>query len=673
MPRSVGKIAAMLLTASCCALGVAAVPAAQAQAQIAFAPCGDSNDFACGHLAVPLNPGSGSPETITLAIRRHRAPVGEARSAVVALAGGPGQAALPFAEQFAALLGPIVSTRDLIAFDQRGIGLSHPLSCHRFEQPLRGGPPGQAIAECAAQLGPSRSDYTSADTVADIEALRVAGDYEKLVLYGTSYGTKVAEEYAQAYPSHVEALVLDSVVPPNGPDPLDRATFAAVRRILRQLCAKRACAHITRNPVSDLAKLLAHLGTGEEHGRRLDGHGRPHTIDISADALLGALVTGDLEPILRAEFPAAIRAAIGGDTAALARLLARAESGEGEAESPSESFDTPLYYTTSCEDEPFPWSRSSSPRRRLAEAKRQIAKLAPSSIAPFTATSVLDLSDIDACAFWPFTTPAPAPSQNAPLPAVPTLILSGADDLRTPTANAREVAAKIPGSHLLVAPNVGHSVLGTDPSGCSHEALLALFASKAIKPCPPAPPAPLLRVVPLAPERLASIAPARGTHGKPGRTLHAVALTLADFARQLALREIAQLESGSLAATALDAGGLRAGWAAFATGKLTLHAYSYVPGVTVSGKIGAETIRLSIGGTAAAHGTLQLGPSKTLIGVLGGQHVRLAHARAGGLGASAARLDAVQREASRTHAESNATLRARLTRALAHLRAELGR
>jgi pimeloyl-ACP methyl ester carboxylesterase len=658
----VAKIAATLLTTCLCVLGVTAVPAAQAQ--IAFAPCGDSNDFACGHLAVPLAPGNGSPETIALAIRRHRAPVGEARSAVIALAGGPGQAALPFAEQFAALLGPIVSTRDLIAFDQRGIGLSHPLSCHRFEQPLGGGPAGQAIAECAAQLGPSRSDYTSADTVADIEAIRVAGGYEKLVLYGTSYGTKVAEEYAQAYPSHVEALVLDSVVPPNGPDPLNRATFAAVGRILRQLCAARACAHITRSPTAGLARLLARLGGGEERGRWIDGHGRAHTIDISANALLGALVAGDLEPILRAEFPAAIRAAVSGDMAPVARLLARAESGESEAESPSESFDTPLYYATSCEEEQFPWNRSSSPRRRLAEAKGQIAKLAPSSIAPFTAANVLDFSDMDACAFWPFATPAPA-RQIAPLPAIPTLILSGADDLRTPTANAREVAAQIPGSHLLVVPNVGHSVLGTDPSNCSHVALLALFAGTAIKPCRAAPPSPLLRVVPLAPKRLADVAPAQGTRGKPGRTLQAVALTLADFNRQLALQELTQLESGSLAATTLDVGGLHAGWAAFAAGKLALHAYSYVPGVTISGEIGAEIVQLSIGGTAAAHGTLRLGPSRALTGVLEGQHVHLAGGRSSGLDASAAQFGAVLRAASATQIGSTAEL--------ARLRAELGR
>ncbi len=64
----------------------------QAQAEIAWTPCGDSNDYACGHLTVPLDPGETTPGTITLAIRRHRAPVGEARGAIVALAGGPGQA-----------------------------------------------------------------------------------------------------------------------------------------------------------------------------------------------------------------------------------------------------------------------------------------------------------------------------------------------------------------------------------------------------------------------------------------------------------------------------------------------------------------------------------------------------------------------------------------------------
>jgi pimeloyl-ACP methyl ester carboxylesterase len=611
------RLAGPLLAVSICAL----VAAAQAPAQIAFAPCGDSNDFACGHLTVPLDPSGQTPGTITLAIRRHRAPVGEAKSAIVALAGGPGQAALPFAEQFAQVLGPIAATRDLIVFDQRGIGLSDPLSCHRFELNTNS-PPGPTIAECAAQLGPTRSFYATADTVADIEALRVAGGYEKLVLYGTSYGTKVAEEYAQAYPSHVEALVLDSVVPPNGPEPLNRATFAAVPRILRQLCAARACARITPNPVADLTRLVQRLARGPLSGRAIDGHGVAHTVHISSDGLLGTLVEGDLEPTLRSEFPAAVRSAVQGDTAPLARLETRAEAGEGgEAETPSESFDNPLYYATSCEDEPFPWNRASAPATRLAEARTQIKALPASQLAPFTAANALDFSDIPACAFWPFATPAPAPDR-APFPSVPTLILSGADDLRTPTANAREVAAQIPGSHLLLVPNTGHSVLSSDPTHCASDALQALFASKPIEPCKATPPPPLLRLTPPAPSSLTKVPPARGSHGLPGRTLEAVLLTLGDFDRQLDLQLIGQ-SGASAGALSLRTGGLRAGWAKLTGEALTFSGYSYVPGVTISGRIGSTSRVLRVGGRAAAHGTLRVGPQMTLSGVLGGKHVRL--------------------------------------------------
>src|SRR5262245_11637818 len=108
--------------------------AAPARGQIPFVACPKGNNFACAKLAVPLDRSGAVPGTISLAIRRHRAAVGEARTAIVALAGGPGQAAVPFAEEFAELLGPIAAARDLIVFDQRGIGLSHPLSCHAFER-----------------------------------------------------------------------------------------------------------------------------------------------------------------------------------------------------------------------------------------------------------------------------------------------------------------------------------------------------------------------------------------------------------------------------------------------------------------------------------------------------------------------------------------------------------
>jgi len=569
---------------------------------------------------VPLDPSGGTPGTITLAIRRHRAPVGEARSAIVALAGGPGQPALPFAEAFDELLGPIASTRDLIVFDQRGIGLSDPLSCHAFERPDLYPSFDALIEACSGQLGAARSFYATADTVADLEAIRAAGGYEKLVLYGTSYGTKVAEEYAQQYPSHVEALVLDSVVPPNGPEPLQRPTFAAVPRILRQLCALRACAQVTANPVADLARVVGQMNRAPLRGRAIDGRGHAHSISMSSRELLEILLAGDFSPLLRAELLTAVAAAARHDTAPLARLLEALANGGGEG---GEDFDTPLYYATTCEEQDFPWSRAAAPNARVAQARAAARALGASAFAPFTAAVALALSDVEACAHWQFATPAP-PSESSSLPNVPALILSGADDLRTPTSNAREVAAAIPDAHLLVVPGTGHSVLTDERGSCASEALQALFAAKPIEPCANTPTPPGLRPPPLPPARLSLISAATGYRGRAGRTLHAVALTLRDYIRQL---ELALTLDGSLegisATPALRIGGLRAGWAAVSEGALDLHGYSYVPGVTISGTLQTNADDLRIGGSSAAAGTLRRGPHRSLVGTLEGRHVVL--------------------------------------------------
>jgi pimeloyl-ACP methyl ester carboxylesterase len=639
---SARKLAAKLIAAGSviCVLG-ASLAAGSAQAQITFGPCANNNDFACGHLTVPLDPSGAAPGTITLAIRRHRAPVGEARSAIIALAGGPGQPALPFAEEFAELLGPIAATRDLIVFDQRGIGLSAPLSCHAFERPDIYHSFGAELEACGDQLGSVRAYYTTADTVADIEAIREAGGYEKLVLYGTSYGTKVAERYAQEYPSHVEALVLDSVVPPNGPEPLNRSTFAAIPRILRQLCAAHACADVTHNPVADLARVVAEMNRGALHGSAINRDGHAQAVPLSSNDLIELLLAGDFSPLLRSELLSSVVAAARGDTAPLARLVETAAQAEGE----SEDFDTPLYYATTCEEQAFPFSRSATPKQRIAEALAAARALPRSAFAPFTADNALALSDIPACAYWPYSAAAPVPDQ-APLPAVPTLILSGADDLRTPTANAREVAAEIPGAHLLVVPYTGHSVLTEEQTSCASDALQALFAQTPVKQCPPAPVPADLRPQPPPPTRIGLVSPAPGYDGLRGRTLHAVALTYGDFVHQL----VSELTFSGALESAIDPtlsfGGLRSGWARFADDAFTLHGYSYIPGVTLSGMINSEGVDLRIGGPSAASGSLHRGAHKSLVGTLAGAHVALSGSYLAGAVATAAIVGADAQESS---------------------------
>jgi pimeloyl-ACP methyl ester carboxylesterase len=600
------------------ALAALLVPAALARGEIAFQRCADSVDFACGHVVVPIDPGGPDTETITLAIRRHRAPLGEAHSAIVALAGGPGQPALPFTEQFLETLGPAAATRDLIVYDQRGVGLSHPLACHAFEHHSLYPSIGPALAACAAEMGPSRAYFTTEMSAADLEAIRVAGGYEKLVLYGTSYGTKVAEDYAQQHPEHVEALILDSVVTPTGPEPLGRPSFAAVDRILAQLCAHDACAGITGDPATDVARVLARARHEHLDGTALNGDGRPHRVPIGGDQLFGLLLAGDFSPLLRGEFVTDVSAAAHDDYAPLARLLS--VSGNGEEEQ-HEDFDNPLYYATTCEEQMFPWSRAASAHQRVAEATAAAAALGADAFAPFDAAVAIDTSDVRACAHWPYTTPAPAPATPA-MPNVPTLILSGEADLRTPTAEALALAAQIPDAHVLVVPFTGHSVLGTEPGDCARAAVAALLGagSSPPKPCPTARPA-AFAPPPLPPPSLAAVEPADGVPGRAGRTLHAVVLTLRDLVRQLAMR-IGEAES-LLSLGALRVGGLRSGWVHAEGTRLTFGDYSYVPGVTLDGTLEAGTGTLRVGGADAAPGTLRTDRGGALSGLLEGRRVSL--------------------------------------------------
>ena len=61
---------------------------------------------------------------------------------------------------------------------------------------------------------------------------------ERIALYGTSYGTKVALSYALRYPDRVERLVLDSVAPARRPGPVLPRQHGAVPRVLRSLCGR---------------------------------------------------------------------------------------------------------------------------------------------------------------------------------------------------------------------------------------------------------------------------------------------------------------------------------------------------------------------------------------------------------------------------------------------------
>ncbi len=612
-------------------LAFAGLPASSPGSSLSFLTCPEAPTFACTSLAVPLDRSGAVAGALTLSAERKLAGIAPSRDAVLALAGGPGQAALPLSAYVAQAIAPALGTRDLLLFDQRGTGASSPLSCPALEG-FSFEPVTHIYERCALQIGPSRGAYTTAESVQDIEALRQAGGYEKLVLYGTSYGTKVALDYAARYPQNVEALVLDSVVPAAGEEPLEIPTFKAIGPALEELCADRACAGITHNPLHDVAHLAAILHRRALSGSVYDGTGKRHASTIGEAGLLGIIQGGDLNPALRALLPAAVRSALRHDPDPLLRLQLLAEGlipnalkAPPAAEHPQE-IDEALFATTLCEETAFPWQRAAPSATRLAEASAAAHAQPAGSFYPFDTATALQSGLTADCAAWPDA--SASPSAASALPNVPTLILSGEQDLRTPTSSALGVAAQIPDAQMALVPFTGHSVIGSDLSHCASQAVSAFFAGALVQPCGPT--SNRFTPTPITPTTLARIRPPSTVPGRPGQTLVAVLDALVDLNRQIigaTLQANQELPSGA------SFGGLRGGYARLSSRAVTLHGFSFVPGVQLTGTfhirngaLQVSTIRIS--GAQAAAGTVRTGTGIARItGTLGGAHFSVSPAK----------------------------------------------
>lgn len=611
LPRRLSPVA----RAAFLAVAGGALAAAPAQADVNWRACGQPQGFQCGRVSVPLDYAGGTSGAVSLNVTRAVASNNPERSAVVALAGGPGQAAAPLAPDFASTLAPALTTRDLLVFDQRGTGQSSPLACGAFSNNSTSSLTALA-GQCAAQLGPNRRFFTTNDSAQDIESLRVAAGYEKLVIYGVSYGTKVALAYAAAYPQRVERLVLDSVVTPEGPDPLQRSTFGAMGRVLGELCSRNACRGVTASASGDLRRVVRQLARADLRGSYVTPSGRIRSGTFDRDALLNVLVAGDLNPTLRAELPAALNSATRGDRWPLTRLVARL-SGLTASQAPDEGVNTALYAATTCEEIAFPWSRDADARTRVAQLRAALNGISTSAFLPFDRATAAASSLLQLCEGWP--TPAPAPVVNGNLPPAQTLILNGNADLRTPLEDAQAVGARISGSQTIGVPYTGHSVLGSEFSDedCAKRAVRQFFGGQPVSRCTNV--SNVFAPVPRAPTSIRSTPRVRGVSGVRGRTIAAVLLTATDMRRQVIGTTL------DLGRSPRAVGGLRGGRATVSGGTQRLQNVRYVPGVRVSGTVrsnGNGSLRVSGGGAASGTVTISSGGS-VIVARVGGRRSRI--------------------------------------------------
>jgi pimeloyl-ACP methyl ester carboxylesterase len=583
-----------------------ALPTA-ASAELKWRACVDFRVIRCATLDVPLDRAGVDPGSVPLRIARIGRTAGPT---MMYLSGGPGGAGVSEMLGVVAGLGDLERRYRVIGYDQRGTGRSGLLRCPRLERDphLRDTGAGE---DCANRLGVARRHYTTPDSVADMEAIRAELGAEKLTLFGISYGTELAIAYARAFPDRVERLILDSVVDADDPDPFFTAGFRAMGPSLRSLCPDR-CRGITADPAADLAQLVARTRAAPLRAVAYDARGRAHRVTIGPTQLLDLMFVSDYLPALRAALPAAIKAGVSGDGAALARLIRESRQFE-ELGSPRDF--SVARYSTVCETTPLPWDPGTPLDQRPAIAQQRIAAAPAGAFLPFDAATVVE-DEINLCLRWPDVPRVPAATPAPPYPTVPTLILQGGEDLRTPPEWSARVAARIPGAKRLVVPGLGHSAV-SDPRGCASDAVLRFIRGASV-------PARCPRVrtgvpaVAVAPADFGSLPGYTGLPGKVGRTVRALAATFDDL--RLVLSPAVLSPSG---------GGLRGGSWDLRGGRLVLRDYQAVTGVRVSGG-GSRSLDLRVTGAKAAHGTVTLRTRGQLTGRLGGRRisVRLATPRA---------------------------------------------
>src|SRR6266516_2602862 len=526
----------IVLIALCAALGA---PNAAPAARTLFVPCG-ANGLQCATVNVPLDRSGATPGTVSLHVEELPAP-GVPRGVLFLIAGGPGQASAgAFSLGANALdLRSEYPGYTLIAFDPRGTGRSGLLRCPELQaDPFAALTRVQAlVAKCGTEIGASRDFYSTRDHADDIDAVRRALGVDKIALEGTSYGTQLSVAYALTYPSHVERLILDSVADPAGRDPFALDDLQQMPKGLASLCSGGLCRAATSNFVGELVKLANRMAAHAVAGKVAKQSGGTRTVRATGfDFLGGAVRDSDLNAGRAAELPAAVHAALRGRTRPMLRLV---QLDRQTAITSAEDLSMGLFTATVCDDGPFPWAPETPLGQRpglLAGARSALPK---GSTGPFGIWAT-DLGPAPFCLRWPPQARRPGIG-SGPLPTVP---------------------------------GVGHSVLGTDFTGCAQTAV-SIWLSGGVPPsrCPRSP--MLVNPIGAFPASFATLKPGR-TGGVRGRTLAAVAKTVREAAASWAFSLTGFTQVQAIAG--LYGGTIRASGTSF-----VLKGYSTVAGVRISG------------------------------------------------------------------------------------------
>lgn len=423
----------------------------------------------CGFVAVPENRARPTGRTITVAAAVMHAPSPHPKDdPIVFLDGGPSFGAISsFAVDFYFGGAAYTGDRDVILVDTRGTGLSEPrLGCPEFDQarvsmfyskPFVGSSAVEdftnATTACRDRLTAAGIDlaaYNTAESAADLDALRRALGYRQWNLFALSADGVLGLTYMRLFPGGIRSAVVDSGVSPQHLSGLDgdRGLNELLERVFAGCAANAACNAAYPNLRGVFFDLVHRLQAHPVEIPIPDFQPRPVTIRIDGvvfylDALFGIFPGNEFEPdSIRPLLSEIWRAAHGELTQVYQERL-----GTGPETSDADSFvaeGKTMSYV--CRD-----LVGFITQADLQQVARDLPELAPRFLDPNYDLPVGPAG----CRLWNVGVADPA--QHQPVrSSIPTLVLAGEYDAAVPPLIVRQIPPTLRRSFYYEFPAAPH-------------------------------------------------------------------------------------------------------------------------------------------------------------------------------------------------------------------------
>ncbi|MFE3195785.1 alpha/beta hydrolase [Nocardia sp. NPDC059240] len=415
----------------------------------------------CARVTVPVDYANPNGATAKIAISRVKAS-GKKIGSLLLNPGGPGVTGLnmvtvgdntKLAEQF-----------DRIGFDPRGVGASQPsIQCmtaaeddaQRAEPNKDNSPAGIAANEaeakdfankCVTRTGKDFLAHVGTrEVVQDMDVIRgVLGD-AKLTYLGYSYGTRLGYSYAEKFPDHVRALVLDGALKPDQ-DPLKESLgqAEAFQKTFEDYAANCAQTEKTNCPLGDDPK----QATDKFRALINPLWDKPVPTQDPRGLPYGDAITGVQQALYSQRLWKALTKGLrevqqgSGDT-----LLALADMYNGRHDDGSYDNSSDAFNAIRCVDDPAITDRAVTAKQD-ADFRR---------VAPFRDDGHgSNAAPLELCAFWPVpNTSTPHVLSIQGLPA--TVVISTTDDPATPYQSGVDLAKQL-GADLITFKGSQHTV-----------------------------------------------------------------------------------------------------------------------------------------------------------------------------------------------------------------------